>query len=155
MSKKAPLYIFYIILAVVILTAVGIVVRSYNKNKVIIPDSGISYELTKKNMETIKEQYNTNVKMEEFLNICKEIELKVANKLLDGTVTTDKELKEEIEKINKMFETSNWSYIDMEYVSYWMGNWHLDEDGKLTFTFKCEEIKPDWVINEGVNKYLK
>ena len=155
MSKKTPIYIFYIILAVVIITAVGIVVCSYNKNKIVVPDNNISYELTKKNMETIKEQYNTNVKMEEFLNVYKEIELKVANKLLDGTVTTNKELKEEIKKINEMFKTADWSYIDFNYDDYWMGNWQLDENGMLTFTFKYEEIKPDWVNNENIKKYIK
>lgn len=155
MSKKAPIYIFYIILAVVIITAVGIVACSYNKNKIVVPDNNISYELTKKNMESIKEQYNTETKAEEFLKFCEELELNVTNKLLDGTVTTNEELEEEINKINLMFKTTDWSYIDFNYEDYWMGSWQLDENGMLTFEFKYEEIKPDWVNNENIKIYIK
>lgn len=155
MSKKAPIYIFYIILAVVILTAVGIVACSYNKNKIVVPDNNISYELTKKNMESIKGQYNTDAKAEEFLKFCEELELKVTNKLLDGTVTTNEELEEEINKINLMFKTTDWSYIDFKYEGYWMGSWQLDENGMLTFEFKYEEIKPNWVNNENIKIYIK
>lgn len=153
MGKKLPIYIFYIILAVIIIIAVSVVVCSYNKDKVIIPDNNITYELTDKNMESIKEQYNSETKKQEFITCYKDIELKVANKLLDGSVTKEEELKEEIDKINNMFKTQNWSYINYESTNYWMGTWMLDNTGKLSFTFKYEKIKPDWAID--LKEYIK
>lgn len=153
MGKKLPIYIFYIILAVILVIAVSVVVYSYNKDKVVVPDNNITYELTDKNMESIKEQYNSETKKQEFITCYKDIELKVANKLLDGSVTKETELKEEITKINKMFKSNDWSYIGYKTTNYWMGTWMLDDTGKLSFTFKYEKIKPDWATS--LKEYIK
>ena len=92
---------------------------------------------------------------DEFLKICKDIELAVTNRILDGTVTNDDELKGAINEINNILKTSNWEKLEITYPNYWMGSWKLNDEGKLEFTFKYDEIKPNWVKDEEVSKYIK
>ena len=155
MKEKAPIIIGIAILVAVVITVTSIVVRSYNENKSIMPDATYSKELSKTNLENIKKQYERDGVDSEFEEIYKKIELAVANKMLDGTVTSDSELKAEIVKLNNMFKTDDWSYLGVEFPKYWMGTWSLDDNAKLYFAFSYEEIKPVWTSNVEVSEYIK
>jgi len=155
MKEKAPIMIGIAILVAVVVTVTSIVVRSYNENKSIMPDATYNKQLSKTNLENIKKQYERDGVDSEFEEVYKNIELAVANKMLDGTVTSDSELKAEIAKLNNMFKTDNWSYLGIEFPKYWMGTWSLDETGKLYFAFSYEEIKPVWTSNVEVREYIK
>ena len=155
MKEKAPIIIVIAILVAVIVTVTSIVVYSYNENKSIMPDATYDKELSETNLAKIKEQYEKEGASAEFEELYNKIELAVANKMLDGTVTSDNELKTEIEKINKMFKTEDWSYLNLEFPKYWMGTWSLDQTGKVYFTFDYEEIVPAWASSVEINEYIK
>lgn len=155
MKEKAPIIICIAILVAVVITVTSIVVRSYNKNKSIMPDATYSKELSKTNLENIKKQYERDGVSTDFEEVYKNIELAVANKMLDGTVTSDDELKSEIAKLNNMFKTEDWSYLGIEFPRYWMGTWSLDNKAKLYFTFDYEEIVPVWVSQIEISEYIK
>lgn len=155
MKEKAPIIIGITILVAVVITVTSIVVRSYNENKSIMPDATYERELSKTNLENIKKQYERDGVDSEFEELYKKIELAVANKMLDGTVTSESELQAKITKINNMFKTDDWSYLGVEFPKYWMGTWSLDEKAKLHFTFSYEEIKPVWTSNIEVSEYIK
>lgn len=146
-----------IILAAIIIIAVSILMLSgyKNSNKEIIPNAEITENLTDEQMLSIKTQYEQEGNMEEFEDVFNKVEQAVAAKFLDGTITSDEELKLEIDKVNKMFKTSNWDYIDIIYPSFWMGTWSLDVKGKLYFTFKDSRLKPDWVEDLEIKDYVK
>ena len=152
MAKNKPIYIFSVILIAIVTIAISVVVYSYNKNKVIVPDVGYTEELSLENLTKIKEQYDTANKKTEFIELCSEIELAVANKLLDGSVTNDEELAS---AVNAMFNTNDWTYIGVEYPTYWMGSWGLDKEARLKFSFLDDNIKPSWTQDEDVVKYMK
>lgn len=154
MLKNKPIYIFAVILIAIIIIAISVVVSVYNKNKPIVPDKDIEV-VSSNDMAKIKTAYETEGKKQEFLNICKDIELAVANRLLDGTVTNDDELAQAIVRINNVLKSADWSYLGLNTSTYWMGDWSVDEKGSITFTFQSENMKPDWVQAEDVKEYIK
>lgn len=154
MLKNKPIYIFAAILIAIVTIAISVVVSVYNENKPIVPDQDI--EVVSSNvMLKVKSAYEAEGKKQEFLDLCSKIELAVANKLLDGTVTNDTELKVAIEKINKVLLTDDWSYIGVEASTYWMGKWELNESGAVTFTFRDSNLKPNWAGDADVKQYIK
>ena len=152
MKKHIPIMLFIIILAIVIFIMVKIVVKSYEKNRPIIPDASLE-NLSSNDLKKIKDKYEG--KKQEFVNLCGEIELAVTNRILDGTVTNEDELKNVVGEINDILKTDNWETLGISYSPYWMGNWKLNNEGKLEFTFKYEDIKPSWINDKEVSKYIK
>ena len=154
MLKNKPMYIFAVILIAIVTIAISVVVFQYNKNKPIIPDKYIkvssSYDMAK-----IKSAYETDEKKGEFLNLCETLELAVANKFLDGSVTNDEELTQAIQKINGVLATDDWSYLGIKSSTYWMGKWQLDNKGSVKFTFNSQDIMPKWTQDEDVKIYIK
>lgn len=154
MLKNKPIYIFAVILIAIVAIAISVVASVYNKNKPIVPDKYIEVS-SSNDMAKIKTAYEAEAKKEDFLNLCEAIELAVANKLLDGSVTNDEELAQAIQKINSVLATDDWSYLGVEASTYWMGSWALDNKGVITFTFQNENMKPDWSQDEDVKSYIK
>lgn len=155
MKIKSPKKVGIAILVAVVIIVTSIVMHSYNKNKTIIPDVTHSKVLENSELAQIKAQYDREGISEEFVQVYKKIELAVANKLLDGTVTSEEQLKLEVKKIDKMFKTDDWSYLGIDMPRYWMGIWGLDNTGKLYFSFEYEEIVPVWVNDIEVKEYIK
>ena len=155
MNKKAPLMIVVAILVAVVITVISIVVPVADEEKSIKPGVRYSKELSKENMAKIKSEYEREGVALEFESEYDKIELAVANKMLDGTVTSDSELKKEITRINEMFKGNDWSYLGLEFPEYWMGTWSLDNTAKLYFTFDYEEIKPEWINTVKMKDYIK
>lgn len=155
MNKKAPLMIIVAILVAVVITVISIVVPVADKEKSVRPNAKYGKELSKENMAKIKSDYEREGVALEFESEYDKIELAVANKMLDGTVTSTSELENEITKINNMFKGDNWSYLHLEFPDYWMGTWSLDNTGKLYFTFDYEEIKPEWINTVKMKEYIK
>lgn len=154
MLKNKPIYIFAAILIAIVSIAISVVVMMYNKNKPIVPDKYIEVS-SSNDMAKIKAAYEEEGKKQEFIYLSKSIELAVANKLLDGSVTTDEELLTAIKKINNVLASEDWSYLGLEVSTYWMGKWELDSKGLVRFTFQDEAMKPDWAKDEDVKSYIK
>lgn len=151
---KLPIIIFGIILAIILIIAASVVVRAYNRDKGVIPDVSESSSLTTRDISKIQEKYDTEDRKKEFKELAEKIHLAVANKLLDGSVTTDDTLSVEIAKINIMFTTSDWEYIKVDYPKFWVGLWHLDKTGKLSFKFKYKDLEPSWITDETVSQFI-
>lgn len=154
MLKNKPIYIFAVILIAIVTIAISVVVSVYNKNKPIVPDKYIEV-VSSNDMAKVKIAYEAEGKKQEFLDLCSKIELAVANKLLDGTVTNDEELAAAISEINKVLLTDDWSCLGIDSSTYWMGKWELDSKGVVTFKFQDENMKPDWAQDEDAKKYIK
>lgn len=154
MLKNKPMIIFIVILIAIIIIAISVVASVYNKNKSVVPNNSIDV-ISSNDMFKIKAAYEVQGKKQEFLELCGKIELAVANKLLDGTVTNDQELEEAIKDINIVLSTDDWQYLGLQASNYWMGIWSLDAKGALKFAFKDASIKPNWSNDKDVVKYIK
>ena len=154
MLKNKPIYIFATILIAIVTIAISVVVSVYNQNKPIVPGQDVEV-VSSNDMLKVKTAYEAEGKKQEFIDLCSKIELAVANKLLDGTVTNDEELSSAIGKINKMLLTEDWSYIGLEVPTYWMGKWELTNSGAVTFTFRDNNLKPNWSTDDDVKQYIK
>jgi hypothetical protein len=157
MEKLASNKFVYIILAAIIIIAVSILMLSGDKkdSKTVIPNAENTDSLTEEQMLSIKNQYEQEGNMEEFEDVFNNIEQAVAAKFLDGTITSYEQLKLEIDKVNKMFKSSDWDYLNIIYPSFWMGTWSLDSKGKLYFTFANKSLTPDWVKDIEMKDYVK
>lgn len=155
MEKLASNKFVYIILAAIIIIAVSILMLSGDKEEKNIYNIENTENLTEVQMQSIKEQYELKENKAEFEKLYKDIEQAVATKFLDGTITSDEQLKLEIDKVNKMFNSSDWDYLELIYPSFWLGTWSLDSKGKLYFTFKDSKLKPDWVEEIEIKEYVK
>lgn len=153
MLKNKPIYIFAAILIAIVTIAISVVVSVYSKNRPIVPNKYIKVT-SLEDMVKIKTAYEEPGKKQEFLALCSKIELAVANRFLDGTVTNEQELALAISKINDVLKTDDWSYLGIESSTYWMGNWWLDSKGAVKFTFKENNIKPDWAQDEDSKVYI-
>ena len=154
MQKNASLYLVILILIAIVIIAISIVASNYNKDRSIVPDVSLGV-LSSENMIKVQEKYDTEENKEKFILLAKDIELKVANIILDGTVTNDAELQDKIQYINGILKTKNWTALGIEYPTYWMGIWSLDSKGNLLFTFEDESIKPSWAKDTQCSKYIK
>lgn len=154
MLKDKLIYIFAAILIAIVTIAISVVVSVYEENRPIMPDQDIEV-VSSSDMLKVKSAYEAEGKKQEFLSLCSKIELAVANKLLDGTVTNENELKDAINKINKVLLTEDWSYIGVEASTYWMGKWELNSSGALTFTFRDTNLKPNWAGDADAKQYIK
>lgn len=153
MVKNKPVLIFITILIAVIIIAISVVVSVYNKNKPIIPDTSLEV-ISSSDMVKIKTAYEAEGKKQEFLELYKQIELAVANKLLDGSVTNTEQLNVAVENINKTLSSDDWSTLGVTSSNYWMGKWHLDSKGTVKFTFVKQELQPDWITDEDVKEII-
>lgn len=154
MLKNKHIYIFVAILIAIVIIAISVVVSQYNKNKTIIPDKSMQV-VSSNDMLKIKAAYEAEGKKQEFLDLCENIELAVANKFLDGSVTNDAELSKAIAKINSVLASEDWSYLGLNASNYWMGEWKLDDKGAVIFTFQNENMKPNWTQDKDVKGYIK
>ena len=154
MLKNKSMLIFITILIAVIIIAISVVVSQYNKNKPIVPDRYIEVS-SSQDMLKIKSAYESEGKKEEFLSICEAIELATANKLLDGSVTNNEQLSKAIVNINNILASEDWSSLGIETEDYWMGKWSLDTKGDVKFEFQNNNLKPSWVQDEEIKKYIK
>ncbi len=145
----------YMILAAIIIIAVSILMLSGDKKTEFVPNAENTETLTEEQMLSIKTQYEEEGNKEEFEDVYNNIEQTVASKFLDGSITSDEELKLEIDKINKMFKSSDWDYLELIYPSFWMGNWSLDSTGKLYFTFANKSLTPNWIQDLEMKECVK
>ena len=155
MSKNIPIIIFGIILIAVLSIAIGIVVSKYNEDKPVEPNINLIGAMSFNDMTKIKEKYEDEEKKQEFLALAKKIELAVANRLLDGTVTNNEELSQSINEINIVLKESDWSSLSLDYPTYWIGTWEVNEKGAISFKFADNNIKPSWADDEQVKNYIK
>ncbi len=155
MKNLASNKFVYMILAAIIIIAVSILMLSGGKDEKNTFGIENTENLTEEQMLKIKEQYESKENKEEFERLYKNIEQTIAAKFLDGSITSDEELRLEIDKLNKMFKSSDWDYLELIYPSFWLGTWSLDSKGKLYFTFKSESLTPNWVKDLEMKDCIK
>lgn len=134
-SKKKR--IISIILLIPIIISVVIVLSNINKKTYID-----------------EKEYETSELKEMFLQDAEYIELKLANHLLDGSVTDQNSLNKKVGKINKQLKSNNWSNLEMVKTNNWNGIWFLDENGFLKFKFSSKENEPEWIKDSQIALYI-
>lgn len=89
---------------------------------------------------------------DKFIEIKGKIELKIANILLDGSVTDESSLEEKVEYINEILQDNKWEKLGLEGIEELNGTWSLDKTGKLQFKFNSNE--PNFVQDEDIKSYV-
>lgn len=89
---------------------------------------------------------------EKFVEVKEKIELKIANMLLDGSVTDESSLENKVEDINEILEDNKWEKLGLENIEKLNGTWSLDETGKLQFKFNSKG--PSFVQDEDIKSYI-
>lgn len=95
---------------------------------------------------------NEKLSKEMFLSVRDKIELRVANLLLDGTVTDDKSLGERVNYIDEMLANREWDKLEIQNIEEFDGIWSLDKLGVIKFKFNS--IAPEWINDDDVKDYI-
>ena len=97
---------------------------------------------------------STEISKEAFVELKNSIELKVANLMLDGTVTDDNSMKEKIEEINNLLEKEKWDKLGIISNEEFDGTWSLDENGMVKFKFNNALSKPSWATDVDITEHI-
>lgn len=110
---------------------------------------GLGVSNKKETVQSVEE--NTK---ESFIQLKENIELKVANLMLDGTVIDDESMEEKIEDINNLLEKEKWDKLEITCNVEFAGTWRLDKNGMLKFKFDSKGIEPSWVEDTEIKEYI-
>ena len=111
----------------------------------------ISFNVSNEEQEV---QQNIEQSKAIFVEMKNTIELKVANLMLDGSVTDNNSMEEKIEDINNLLENERWDKLGIIYNEEIKGNWSLDESGMVKFKFESKDVEPSWIVDTDIKEYI-
>lgn len=142
-----------IIILVVLVAAIILVIC--------IPNSGgFSPDVTKNryksesNAEELKLTYEQEGNKEKFLANISNIQNAVSMALLNDEIVNDAQLKERITEINKVLKKDDWSMLNIDIPTFWVGTWSVDASGTVKFTFVNNKCIPDWAYDEDAKVHI-
>lgn len=151
-QKVRNIIIFLISISLII--ALILVINNISKSDTFnSPDNTKAKYLNVKNSVKIKETYSTKENKEQFLNLAKDIELKVANYYIN-TTTSEQNFDLALDNLNKEFKDTEWKTIGMKDPKEWIGEWNVDKTGAIKFKFLNQQMEPNWINDIDVSKYI-
>lgn len=141
------------IVAIVFLLLIVIIVSSGKKT---IDDSTNIMELkTKKYAKEIKAYYETEGKIEEFINSYNNVQNQ-AWMYIYNNVSGDKTQEDLVKEVNEVLKTNDWSSINVEQNTKWKGTFYIDtESNTMKFKFEKSSIEPSWIEDSTVSSYIE
>lgn len=145
--KAVAIFAVIIILIIIIIASSG--------SKKIDDSTNISELKTKKYAKQIKEYYESQGKIDEFItdynNIQNQAWMYIYNNLVENN--TQEML---IEEVNEILASDDWSKINMEKNIKWKGVYHINIDSNsMVFKFETSEIEPNWVDDDTVSYMIE
>ncbi len=142
-----------IIILVVLIAAIVLVVF-LPKSGEFSPDVTKSKYKSESNAEELKQVYEQEGNKEKFLEDVSKIQNAVSMALISDEVVNEAKLKERIDDINKVLKKEDWSMLDIEIPTFWVGTWSVDKTGTVKFTFINEQAVPNWAYDEDAKVHI-
>ena len=70
--------------------------------------------------------------------------------IMNNYTSDENSFKNIINELTTILKKDDWSKLDIEKPIFWNGNWTIDGEGYLTFTFKSKDIEPSWINSEDL-----
>ena len=142
------------IIIFIVLIAVIILVIFIPKSGKFSPDVTKSKYKSESNAEELKQAYEKEGVKEQFLQDVSEIQNAVSMALLNDEVVNDEKLKERISEINAVLKEADWSMLDIQIPTFWVGTWSVDKSGTVKFTFVNDKCIPSWAYDEDAKVHI-
>ena len=145
--KAIAVFVIIIIFVVIIIASAG--------GKKIDDSTNISELKTKKYAKQIKEYYESQGKIYEFINDYNNIQNQAWMYIYNNLVE-DKTQEMLIQEVNEILVSNDWSKINMEKNTKWKGIYRIDtESNSMVFKFESSEIEPDWIDDNSVSYMIE
>lgn len=142
-----------IIILVILIAAVVVIVCVPNSGE-FSPDVTDSKYKSEKNAEELKLKYEEDGNKEKFLMDISNIQNAVSMALLNDEIINDSQLKTRIKEINKVLKQDDWSMLNINIPTYWVGTWSVDNTGTVKFTFVNDKCIPNWANDEDAKVHI-
>ena len=142
------------IIIVVVLGAVIILAICIPKSGKFSPDVTKSRYKSEDSAEELKLTYEQEGNKEKFLTDVSNIQNAVSMALLNDGIVNDTQLKERIKEINKVLKKDDWSMLNINIPTFWVGNWSIDASGTVKFAFVNNKCVPNWASDEDAKVHI-
>ena len=142
-----------IIILVVLVAAIILVICIPNSGE-FSPDVTKSRYKSESNAEELKLTYEMEGNKEKFLADISNIQNAVSMALLNDEIVNDAQLKERISEINKVLKKDDWSMLNIDIATFWVGTWSVDGSGTVKFTFVNDKCVPNWANDEDAKVHI-
>jgi len=136
-----------IIILVVLIAAIIVIICVPNSGE-FSPDVTESKYKSEKNAEELKLKYEEDGNKEKFLADISNIQNAVSMALLNDEIVNESQLKTRIKEINKVLKKDDWSMLNIDVPTFWVGTWSVDSTGTVKFTFINDKCIPEWANDE-------
>lgn len=142
------------IIILVILVAVIVLIICVPNSGEFSPDVTESKYKSEKNAEELKLKYEEEGNKEKFLTDISNIQNAVSMALLNDEIVNDSQLKIRIKEINKVLKQDDWSMLNIDIPTFWVGTWSVDSKGTVKFTFVNDKCIPSWANDEDAKVHI-
>jgi len=142
-----------IIILVVLIAAIIVIICVPNSGE-FSPDVTESKYKSEKNAEELKLKYEEEGNKEKFLTDISNIQNAVSMALLNDEIVNDEQLKTRIDEINKVLKKDDWSMLNIDIPTFWVGTWSVDNAGTVRFTFVNKKCIPNWANDEDAKVHI-
>lgn len=112
-----------------------------------INDSDISALNPSTYSDEIVELYNRDGEQEKFETYINELEQSIAIYLISNTTVDEGSFEDVTITAQNYVNSDDWSIFNLEKDEYYNGNYIVDENGNVKFTFAINSIEPNWASN--------
>lgn len=142
-----------IIILIVLIAAIIVIICVPNSGK-FSPDVTESKYKSEKNAEELKLKYEEEGNKERFLADISNIQNAVSMALLNDEIVNEDQLKTRINEINKVLKKEDWSMLNIDIPTFWVGTWSVDDKGTVKFTFVNDKCIPSWANDEDAKVHI-
>lgn len=149
---------FYSIVAVFILVVtmgiIGIVLKLDSK---FVPGDSKYEDNVKKYAKVLQNEYNKEGAENKFIEIYNKLQDTSAQMVFATLTEDEKSFSIGVENINNILKNKEYEKLGItkEEAEYFVGEYQMDQTGKIVFTFASEDIKPNWISDAKVAEMLK
>ncbi|MEG0074063.1 MAG: hypothetical protein RR922_06540 [Clostridia bacterium] len=117
------------------------------KPDIFVPSSKKNAKNVKKYARNIEEQYTKDGMKEKFEKTYNALQENTSLWIFNNITTEEASFENGVAKVNKMLEEKKYEEFKMQEtdIDFWVGNFSMDNSGKIIFKFASKEIVPVWV----------
>lgn len=142
------------IIILIVLVAVVILIICVPNSGKFSPDVTENKYKQEKNAEELKQVYEQEGNKEKFLEDISNIQNAVSMALLNDEIVNETQLKERLSEINKVLKKEDWSMLNINIPTFWVGTWSVDSSGTVKFTFINDKCIPSWANDEDAKVHI-
>ena len=148
-DKKKFITSIVVLLGIIVLI---VFVSFFNRKQEINDETDLSKLNSKKYSSELLVKYNQS--KEKFLDEYDKIQSGVGMYIINNSTLDENSFEKVNKKIAYMFDSDDWSMINVDKNTFWNGKWSIDNSGTLKFKFAQKSIEPSWIGDEDIKNKI-